>query len=302
MPNSTWRLRLAEGLRLQLTEEQQKEIQELYERVAKDIAKASEKVPDTGSAALKRQYLRTLRDQINAQIRSNGSSLEQLLLGNMFKVASATVKDNLNLLQTLGMPMIKGAFSHVPDDVVSSIVTGQVYGGNWSLSRAIWNNTSKTQKDINTIIAEGVAQNKSVYDIAKDLEKYVSPSSKKPWDWNKVYPGTARKVDYNAQRLARTMVSHAYQQSFVQTTIKNPFVTQYRWLGSNSHRICPLCAERDGQLFDKDDLPLDHPNGMCTFEAVMTGSMVDMADRIADWVLGGSDSELDDYSQYLKNS
>lgn len=297
-----WRLRLAENMRMKLARKQQKEIKELYERVAKKIAKEAEKLPDTSSAALRWQYLKTLQGQVSDQIRNIGSKLEGTLISNMAQVATAAAKDNLSLLQSIGMPMIKGAFSHVPDDVVSSIVTGQVYGGNWSLSRAIWNNTSKTQKDINTIIAEGVAQNKSVYDIAKDLEKYVSPSAKKPWDWNKVYPGTARKVDYNAQRLARTMVSHAYQQSFVQTTIKNPFVTQYRWLGSNSHRICPLCAERDGQLFDKDDLPLDHPNGMCTFEAVMTGSMADMANRIADWALGGSDPELDDYSQYLKNS
>lgn len=297
-----WRLRLAESMRMKLTRQQQKEIKELYERVAKKIAKEAEKLPDTSSAALRRQYLKTLQGQVEEQIHKIGSELEGKLTNNMTRVATAAVKDNLNLLQSIGMPTIKGAFSHVPDDVVSSIVTGQVYGGNWSLSKAIWNSTSKTQKDINTIIAEGVAQNKSAYDIAKDLEKYVSPSAKKPWDWNKVYPGTARKVDYNAQRLARTMVSHAYQQSFVQTTIKNPFVTQYRWLGSNSHRICPLCAERDGQLFDKNDLPLDHPNGMCTFEAVMTGSMADMADRIADWALGGSDPELDDYSQYLKNS
>lgn len=296
-----WRLKLAEDIRIQLTKKQQREIKKLYERVAKKISKEAEKLPDTNSAALRRQYLKTLQGQVNEQIRRIGSALEGKLISNMSLVASAAVKDNLSFLQSLGMPTLKGAFSHVPDDVVRSIVTGQVYDGNWSLSKAIWITTDKTQKDINTIIAEGVAQNKSVYDIAKDLEKYVSPSAKKPWDWNKVYPGTAKKVDYNAQRLARTMVSHAYQQSFVQTTIKNPFVTKYKWEASNSSRLCELCASRDGVLFEKDELPLDHPNGMCTFTAV-TDSMVDIADRIADWVEGKSDPELDDYEDYLRNS
>jgi SPP1 gp7 family putative phage head morphogenesis protein len=170
------------------------------------------------------------------------------------------------------------------------------------LSRSIWNSTSKAKKDINTIIAEGIAQNKSTYDIAKDLEKYVNPSAKKDWAWSKVYPGTNKVVDYNAQRLARTMVSHAYQQAFVRVTKPNPFVTKYRWLASNSNRVCELCNSRDGVLFEKDDLPMDHPNGMCTFTAVIDQPMTDIADRIADWALGQPDSELDTFAQFLQNS
>jgi hypothetical protein len=109
-------------------------------------------------------------------------------------------------------------------------------------------------------------------------------------------------VDYNAQRLARTLVSHAYQQALVRTTQKNPFVTKYQWEASNSTRICPLCASRDGVLFDKDDLPLDHPNGMCTFIAVMPDSMVDIADRLGDWAHGKSDPELEEYAKFLYGS
>ena len=67
-----------------------------------------------------------------------------------------------------------------------------------------------TQGDIQYIVAQGIASQKSAFDIAKDLEKYVDPSAKKDWAWSKVYPGTKKVVDYNAQRLARTMVSHAY--------------------------------------------------------------------------------------------
>jgi SPP1 gp7 family putative phage head morphogenesis protein len=294
-------LNTADGIRVELTKQQQKEIEDLYRRVAKNIAKEAEKIPRTTSDAMRQQYLKKLQKQVDDQLEKLGEEIQGTITHNMALTAQAMVSANQQVLGSVGL-YVQGAFSRVPDDVVRSVATGQLYKGDWSLSKAIWGNTKKTQKDINTIIAEGIAQNKSAYAIAKDLEKYVNPSAKKDWDWAKVYPGTSKKVDYNAQRLARTAVSHAYQQSFIRTTQKNPFVTKYKWLGSNSHRICPICAERDGKLFEKDELPLDHPNGMCTFVAVMDESMVDMADRIADWALGKPDPELDDYADYLRNS
>ena len=242
-----------------------------------------------------------MQKQINTELDSLGKDLENTILDNMGAVARAVVKDNIAFHSAIHMT-VQGMFSHVPGNVINTVSTGQLYEGNWSLSKAIWGTTAKTKQDINTVIAEGIAKNKSAYDIAKDLEKYVNPSAKKDWAWSKVYPGTALKVDYNAQRLARTMVSHAYQQSFVMTTQHNPFVTKYRWDSSNSSRVCELCASRDGVLFDKDQLPLDHPNGMCTFIAVIDKSMTEIADQIADWTLGGSDPELDAYAEYLKQS
>lgn len=294
-------LRSAENTRLELTKTQQRDIERMYRRISKRIGQEAAKLPNTTSGALRRLYLKNLQRQIDAELGSLGKNLETTISDNMMAIAGAVVADNVAFHQAIGLS-IQGMFSHVPGDVVKSVATGQIYEGRWSLSKSIWGHTAKTKKDINTIIAEGIAQNKGAYDIAKDLERYVNPSARKPWDWSKVYPGTALKVDYNAQRLARTMVSHAYQQSFVRTTQRNPFVTKYKWEASNSSRLCELCASRDGVLFEKDELPLDHPNGMCTFTAVTDMSMVDMADRIADWVEGKSDPELDDYADYLRNS
>lgn len=300
MPNKL-DLSTAENFRLEVTARQQRDIERMYKRISRNINKEASNLPNTTSGALRKMYLKGLQNQINEELTGLGKDLENLITSNLGEMADAVVEDNLRFLVYVDMP-IQGAFSHVPSDVVKAIISGQVYEGDWSLSSALWKHTQKTQKDINTIIAEGVAQNKSAYDIAKDLEKYVNPTARKSWDWSKVYPGTSLKVDYNAQRLARTLVSHAYQQSFVRTTQKNPFVTKYRWDASNSSRVCPLCASRDGVLFDKDDLPMDHPNGMCTFIAVMSDSMTDIADRIADWVNGNPDPALDEYLEFLRNS
>lgn len=291
-------LRTAEQERVRLTAAQQRQIQRLYENVAKEVAKQAEKAPRVPSDALRKQYLNQLQKQLNEELEKIRGEIESTVKGNMKKTAEAVVGDNIDFLKEVGMP-VQGAFSHVPDEVVRAVATGQVYEGRWSLSRAIWKNTKRTQKDVQSVIAQGIAQNKSAYDIAKDLEKYVDPSARKDWDWSKVYPGTARKVDYSAQRLARTMVSHAYQQSFVRTTQKNPFVTKYKWVSSGGARTCEICAGRDGVEYSKTDLPLDHPNGMCTFIAVIKDSMTDIADRIADWANGKPDPELDTWAKDL---
>lgn len=291
-------LNTAEGTRIELTKKQQDRIRRLYKRVSKEIGEQAQKIPSTNSEALRQQYLKKIQDQVNEQLEKIGQEIEGTITQTMTQVAADVVSDNLKWMESVGMP-VGGAFSHVPDEIVRAVTSGKVYAGKWSLSKAIWGNTQKTQEDINTVIAEGIAQNKSAYDIAKDLEKYVNPSAKKDWSWSKVYPGTNKKVDYNAQRLARTLVSHAYQQAFVRTTKNNPFVTKYKWLGSNSHRICPICEARNGKLFEKDDLPLDHPNGMCTFVAVIEDSMEDIANRLGDWAKGKEDHELDVYVGYI---
>lgn len=288
----------AEQIRLDLTAQQQKEIRDLYQSVADDIADRLSVPQRVPSDSLRQWYLRDLQKQVNAALEGVGKTTESTIRSNAEKVAQGVVGCNADWLKSVGMP-IGGAFSWVPTDIVTSVATGQIYEGPWSLSGAIWADVQAQQRDIQTIIARGIAENKSAFDIAKDLEKYVDPSAAKPWDWSKVYPGVRRQVDYSAQRLARTMVSHAYQQSFVRTTQKNPFVTKYKWEASNSDRVCELCQERDGKLFSKDDLPLDHPNGMCTYTAVIEDSMDQIADRLADWANGAEDPELDNWATDL---
>lgn len=286
----------AEAQRSKLTASQEKYIRKLYKDAAKDIKKQAEKAPRVPSDALRKEYLNKLQGQINAALKQIEKDVDKSVRNSMTSVATATVKDAQSFAQGVGLS-VQGSYSHVPMDIVQSVASGQLYEGNWSLSKALWLNTKDTQKDVQGIVAKGIIENKSAYDIAKDLEKYVDPSARKPWDWGKGYPGCRRVIDYNAQRLARTMVSHAYQQAFVRTTQNNPFVTKYQWVASNSERTCQLCMDRDGLYFSKDDLPLDHPNGMCTYVAVIEDDMNAIADRLADWANGAEDSALDDWAK-----
>ena len=294
-----------EQARLAITKEQEVEISKLYRQVYLDLKKQMGSLPPQGegtaSQSLKKTYLNKLIKQLKEEYKSIGEGLEKQIKKGMQDTASTVVQANDDWLKKAGLK-IEGAYSYVPKDIVALLSTGKLYGGDWTLSKAIWRESQKHAHDIDKIVAAGVAGNKSAYEIAKDLEKYVNPSAKKEWDWSKVYPGTSKKVDYNAQRLARTMVSHAYQQSLLATTKYNPFVTGYRWRSAHTHRTCELCNERDGQVYSAKDLPLDHPNGMCTFIAELSDSMSDIADRIGDWATGSKDPALDQWYASMKRN
>lgn len=273
---------------------QQKEIAKLYDDWANDIADRAKfySHKTTASAPLSERYYKELYKQMKATSQMVSDEVAGIIKSNMYTIADSVVADNVKWLQSFGFNPdgLNAAFSHVPHDVVQMLVTGQVYQGGWNLSQRIWSDNQQTQKDIYQIMARGLAEQKSVFSIAKDLESYVKPGAKKAWnpilamkntktgeiEYKRIYK---KQVDYNAQRLARTLAQHTYQQSFIATTKDNPFILEYIW-HSNGSRVCELCMARDGKHFKKNELPMDHPNGMCVMEPTVAE---DMVDQLANW-------------------
>lgn len=290
----------AEEVRNAIVASQKKEIAKLYEDWADEIGERAKYYShkSTASAPVSERYYRELQKQLRATSQEVSNEIYKKIKSNIYTVADAVVSDNVKWLADFGFSVdgLNAAFSYVPDEIVRNLVTGQIYDSGWSLSSRIWGDNEQTLKDIYQVMAKGLAENKPIYEIAKDLESYVRPSAKLPWnlrmaDGKKIYK---KQVDYNAQRLARTLVQHGYQQSFIATTQKNPFITEYIW-HSNGSRACPLCMDRDGRVFQKDDLPMDHPNGMCTMEPVVAD---DMVDQLADWFNSpdGTYPEIDEFA------
>lgn len=290
----------AEKLRDRLTKEQEQEIANTYKQVADKVKKKLKSIPNNGTAtsALKKQQLQQLKKLLDSEYKSMRDKIGKQIEQKAKETTQGPINAAKEFAKKLGFVKLEGSYASVPNDVISSIVTGQVYDGDWSLSSALWKDVQHKQKDINKVIADGVSMNKSAFDIAKDLEEYVDPKAKKSWDWKKVYPGVSSKIDYSAQRLARTMPAHAYQQSLEATVKNNPFIDGYIWHSGTGKRTCEICRERDGKFFAKGKLPMDHPNGRCTF--ITKGqSMMDISDRLTDWVNGKSDKGIDKYMEDL---
>jgi hypothetical protein len=264
---------------------QKKEIAKLYEDWADEIGERAKYYShkSTASAPVSERYYRELQKQLRQTSQEVSNEVYKKIKSNIYTIADAAVSDNVKWLESFGFSSdgLNAAFSYVPHEIVQNLITGQIYDSGWSLSSRIWGDNEQTLKDIYQVMAKGLAENKPIYEIAKDLESYVRPSAKLPWnlrmaDGKKIYK---KQIDYNAQRLARTLVQHGYQQSFIATTQKNPFITEYIWR-SNGSRVCDLCKARDGVHYKKTELPMDHPNGMCTMEPVVAD---DMVDQLADW-------------------
>lgn len=275
----------AEKARDAIMASQKKEIAQLYNDWADEVGKLAEhyKHKTTASSYLSELQMRQLKQQLHETSKIVSNEIHSKIKHNMHLVSDKVVTCNNEWLASVGFAQdgLQGMFSFVPDSIVRNIVTGQIYESGWSLSKRIWSDNEQILKDTYQIVAKGIAMNRPMYDIAKDLEQYVRPGAKMPWnlrapDGKRIY---RKQVDYNAQRLARTLVQHSYQQSVIATTKNNPFVTEYIW-HSNGSRVCPLCAARDGQHFKKDELPMDHPNGMCVVEPAVVDNLVD---QLADW-------------------
>lgn len=296
---------ISEGIRIEITNEQSKQIRDLYKELSQEYKRELSILSTRSniSSQMRTQYLKDYVKELERDIEYLNRNIESTITSNMLRMSKAVVDDSISLDKKMGFNGIYTKQFYIPQDVVAIVSSGKLYDGKWSLSKAIWSDNQKKIDDINSIVAKGIAGNKTTYEIAKDLERYVNPRARKLWDWSKVYPHTSKKIDYNAQRLARTMVSHAYQESFVESTKDNPFIEKYRWLASGGDRMCPVCADRDGQIYDKDSLPMDHPNGMCTFEVVIEKSYEEIGKELADWVNGEGDPELnsalDDYAETL---
>lgn len=276
----------AEKAKAAIMKSQQEEIKDLYVNWAKDIGKKADMYAKktTPSSALQEIQMKTLKKQLTAASKQISNEVYDIIKNNMYLMSDAVVGDSKKWMKSLGFEdeAANIMFSNIPDSTVRNIVTGQIYESGWSLSKAIWSDNEKNLKDIYAIVGKGVAENSSIYDIAKELETYVNPDKKLPWNFKgkdgvKIFK---KSVDYNAQRLARTLVQHGYQQSFMAATKDNPLVEEYVWL-SNGSRVCPICKARNGKHYSKDNLPMDHPNGMCTMVPVINNNMID---DLADWV------------------
>jgi len=192
-------------------------------------------------------------------------------------------------------------FSQVQKGVIEDIISGSIYYDNKTLSRRIWDATNKFQGDIQYVVARGILEKKSALELARDLEKFVEDPARRPWSWGKVYPNMRNTtVDYNAQRLARTAINHSYQIASIKSANLNPFVEGIEWQSAMIHgRTCQICMDRDGRIFPINDVPLDHPNGLCTMVPYISKSLDEVAAELRDWIDGEDNPALDDwYDKY----
>lgn len=287
----------AQKKKLKLIKSQEKQIKQIYNDM---YLKVSKKLSKVNPNSLSKRYLDGFKKAIESEIMLSNKKVSKIIKTNTEKSSELANNVQLDFFMSIDKEYslnvkdtFSDMFSKIPKEAMNEILFGKAYKDRKGLSERIWLDTKKFNKDIDYIIAEGIANKKSVYEVAKDLEIYVNPKASKDWEWLKVYPNANKVVDYNAQRLARTSIQHAFQQAQKRSCKKNPYVEKIRWLNSNNSRTCELCNSRNNQLFKISDVPLDHPNGLCTTIPEITMNYEEIGEELKGWVNGEANTKLD---------
>ena len=249
----------------------------------------------TASKGLSKRNNNMSKSQLNKFKRDIVKEHDSLLRNVEIEIGKASFK--LNKLATattidLILSYYKGDKSRLKDKLdnlylkdvekaTNKVLKGLIYDDKLSMRERMRKYSNKFKIDIDTIIRRGIRNGYSSYDIAKQIEKYIDPKNKKPWDWSKVYPGSQKVIDYNAQRLARTTINHVWQEAVKESCRQNPLVTKIEWRSALIHgRTCQQCRDRHGNQYLIDDLPMDHPMGLCTMLPVVDMSYKEIAEKL----------------------
>lgn len=282
------------------------EVVKLYSNVANDLIKKA----TVANGGFTRAWLNDYQKYINfkvLELNNTMSNLSEEALKTSAEIAASVQGDFLSFINNkysldIDKEIIQFAYN-TNIEVISQIIQGNFYKDNKSLSDRIWKYGDIYNKDIQYILTKGMIEQKSYLEIIKDLEKYINPAAKKDFNFRKVYPGLKnKKVDYNAQRLLRTSMTHMFRLQADKKAIDNPYITKAKWNLSSEHysrqvsRFGPdECDDYAGQLFDKDKIPMQHPQCLCYITYEIDKSLDEIGRELGQWINGKEVNYLDEW-------
>jgi hypothetical protein len=279
----------------ELTKKQQQQIIQVYKKAYMDTinrgiknAYGDNKAVKNLTAAYSQQIyneLLTVVMKYNSKVANDladiNKQMMQLLMGDGYK----QIKDQVDKLVDI-----------VNADTVEQVIRGKLYEDRKGLDKRLWSCTNTSGEKIEDAVASCMAEGMSAADMAENLKQFAM-GGHHTWSRNKIREklgsGYARKysggLDYESLRLARTTITHQSQIETINTKRVNPYMGGVKWHSNHeAGRTCDLCNERDGHIFivDKEDIPLDHPNGACWLEPV--------------WMINGKEATPEEIAKDMK--
>lgn len=279
----------------ELTKKQQQQIIQVYKKAYMDTINRGIKNAYGDSKAVKNltaAYSQQIYDELLKVVMKYNS-----------KVATDLADVNKQMMQLLmgdGYKQIKDQVDKLVDvvnaDTVEQVIRGKLYEDRKGLDKRLWSCTNTSGEKIEDAVASCMAEGMSAADMAENLKQFAM-GGHHTWSRNKIREklgsGYARKysggLDYESLRLARTTITHQAQIETINTRKVNPYMGGVKWHSNHeAGRTCDLCNSRDGHIFivDKEDIPLDHPNGACWLEPV--------------WMINGKEATPEDIAKDMR--
>ncbi|HLE92948.1 MAG TPA: hypothetical protein VI753_17485, partial [Anaerolineales bacterium] len=142
------------------------------------------------------------------------------------------------------------------------IAAEHLYGDGMNLSGRIWKWDRESREGINRVLMDGIANQKSAWDIAKNLEQYLGANEDCPrWTSTRLYgrtktqiaagdttglvsrPCDGRGVSYNALRLARTEIQKVHALATDRIMAAQPWVEKEKCNLSAAHPETDICDD-----------------------------------------------------------
>lgn len=211
--------------------------------------------------------------------------------------------------------MVDKSVNVTSKEIVEQMIKGQVYKDGMGLDSRLWHSVNASGQKIEDAITSCLAQGVGSAEASKTIAQFAK-TGHHTWDKKKIreklgsyYANKygASGLDYEALRLMRTTTTHMAQLSAINSHKVNPYSNAVIYhIGHAGSRTCAMCKERNGKKFKLEDVPLDHPNGLCWLEPFMSvdgknpASLSDLMDDMNNYYDGKPNSGLMD--KWLKEN
>jgi hypothetical protein len=293
-----------------------REIHKIYVSAADEVSDTIKELTIKGRGdSLTAESYRKLRSALNKAADDIIKGVDPVITNSIFdqSVISGShhekfVKDGLSIsgLSTdrvsgdIMTKMYAGVNTRLVELTYNRIIDGYNFYDRLGFLRNNW------AAGIDSVITSGLAQNRDIIDIAKDLQKYArSGRAGLVKRYGKIARGTKKfikripkNLDYRALRLARSELYISLQSAQAVQGRLNPAVRLYNWnltAGAAHECICPdLAADSPYEYNNIPNYP--HPNCLCYITHRMIGRDQFVNDLL-DWGNGIGVPYLDSWFQ-----
>lgn len=279
-----------------LNKQQERELLEIYEEAARKLVDEICSLPDCRSRNFKIDSLNIINNY-KVDLYTN---LNTTINNSINKSSNIQRDTQLSFIDIIApneyvSEALKINITKVSSDVVRNLIRGDYYKDGKTLSKRLWNITSKNAKDIDILIKVNISKGANVRELARDLNKYINPKNFIQPKTLKV--GMDKSISYQAQRLARTSITHAATQTQIQSAKSNPFSKGLKWNLSASHSSrmngkMDICDDYSGRVFKAGEVPLQHCNCLCYFTEEIE-DIDKIKQELKEWTEGKRNSKLD---------
>ena len=204
--------------------------------------------------------------------------------------------------------LVRQFYVGLSERVVEDVVR-RIFSNGYSFSTRVWNSAMDFNRQINQVVSTGIAMNRDVVSIARDINVYVRDGKLRLMErYGSLIRGqsdfTRRirlRVDYRALRLVRSELTASLQNASVQMGELNPAsIHMYDWVRVNNEEWNCVCPElEENSPYRTESVPgYPHSNCMCQVRPRLMNNNVFVGD-LRRWVAGGDVPYIADWAARL---